>query len=248
LAKAPEKLLFSYLGQLVKRVPWDGSEVRGLEWSESEGLVVVGEDGGVRYFEALDGDSVSFTLGHGTEEHGVLSCRFWSHEFVALLGSNHLVVVNSYAELRLKLLASPPNETVYSWTLIPRTDSLSRSMEVLLAINSTIYIFDGTDFDNRGLGAGPFRHVGASPNGKFVALYTDDGKVWVVSSDFQKRLSEYDPKVKMAPKDMQWCGNDSVAFAWEDEVDLVILGQMEIEQVLLCPTPAACYLARMRWL
>ena len=108
-----------------------------------------------------------------------------------------------------------------AWSLIPPADSLSRSVEVLLAIGQTIYVVDATDCEDRGLDKGPFQHIAVSPNGKFVALYTDDGKVWVVSSDFQNRLSEYDSKAKATPKDMQWCGNDAVALAWEDEVHLV---------------------------
>jgi hypothetical protein len=61
--------VYSTAGKLIQRVPWDGGsegrgEVRGLGWSESEGLVVVGEDGGVRYFEGLGGDFVPFSLGH----------------------------------------------------------------------------------------------------------------------------------------------------------------------------------------
>jgi hypothetical protein len=61
--------VYSTAGKLIRRVPWDGGsdgrgEVRGLGWSESEGLVVVGEDGGVRYFEGLGGDFVPFSLGH----------------------------------------------------------------------------------------------------------------------------------------------------------------------------------------
>jgi hypothetical protein len=56
--------VYSAAGRLVRRVPWDSGEVRGLGWSESEGLVVVGEDGGVRYFEGLGGDFVPFSLGH----------------------------------------------------------------------------------------------------------------------------------------------------------------------------------------
>jgi len=60
-----------------------------------------------------------------------------------------------------------------------------------------------------------------SSNGKYAALYTEDGKVWVVTSDFQNRLSEYDSRAKTIPKDMQWCGNNAVALAWEDEVHMV---------------------------
>jgi vacuolar protein sorting-associated protein 16 len=140
---------------------------------------------------------------------------------VALLGNNHLVEVSNYNEPRPHLLAVPPNELITSWTLIPPGDSLSRSVEVLLGISQTLFVVDATEAEDRGLDRGPFQHVSVSPNGKCIALYTDDGKVWVVSSDFQNRLSEYDSKVKTIPKDLQWCGNDAIALAWEDEVHLV---------------------------
>ena len=141
---------------------------------------------------------------------------------VAILNNNQLIAVSQYADPRPKLLAaSPENETVYSWSLIPPAYTLSRSVEVLLAVGRTIYVIDSADADNRGLENGPFRHVCVSPNGKYIALYTDDGKVWVVTSDFQSKLSEYDSKAKTVPKDVQWCGNNSVALAWEDEVHMV---------------------------
>lgn len=151
----------------------------------------------------------------------MLSCRFWSTGFVALLGNNNLIEVSRYDEPRPKLLATPPDDEVVSWALIPPADSLSRSVEVLLAIGPTIYVVDATEAEDRALDKGPFQHIIVSPNGRFVALYTGDGKVWVVSSDFQNRLSEYDSKAKTNPKDMQWCGNDSVVLAWEDEVHLI---------------------------
>lgn len=157
----------------------------------------------------------------GAEEHGVASCRFWMSGFVALLGNNHLVSVTHYHEPRPKLLATPPSDTVHSWTIIPPSFTLSRSVEALLAIGQTINVVDASDSEDRLLQNGPFRLVSVSPNGKFVALYTDDGKVWVVSSDFQDKLSEYDSRVKTPPKDMQWCGNDAVVLAWDDEVHLI---------------------------
>lgn len=151
----------------------------------------------------------------------MVACRFWSHGFVALLGNNHLVQVSSYTEPRPQLLAFPPNENISSWTLIPPGDSLSRSVEVLLAIGKSLYVVDSTDAEDRGLDRGPFQHIAVSPNGRYVALYTEDEKVWVVTSDFQNRLLEYSSRVQTTPKDLQWCGNDAVALAWEDEVHLI---------------------------
>ncbi|KAF2434104.1 vacuolar protein sorting-associated protein 16 [Tothia fuscella] len=213
--------IYSCAGKLIRRINWDQGPIKGLGWSEDEKLLVVTNDGTVRVYEGLQTDFVPFTLGHGAEEHGVLSCSFYSTGFVALLGNNHLIEVSRYDEPRPHLLATAPDQAVVSWTLISPADSLSRSVEVLLAIGQTIYVVDASEAEDRGLDKGPFQHISVSPNGRFVALYTIDGKVWVVSSDFQDQLSEYDTKSKTNPKDMQWCGNDSVVLAWEDEVHLI---------------------------
>ncbi len=63
--------------------------------------------------------------------------------------------------------------------------------------------------------------MSVSPNGRFVTLYTEEGMVWVITTDFQDKVGEYDSKTKTIPKDVQWCGNDSVLLAWEDEVQMI---------------------------
>jgi vacuolar protein sorting-associated protein 16 len=151
----------------------------------------------------------------------VTACRFWFSGFVALLSNNTLVSVSSYGEPRPKTLARLPEGEVHSWSLIPPAYTLSRTVEVLLAIDRTIFVVDATEAEDRGLSDGPFKHVRVSPNGRFAALFTEDGKVWVVSSDFQNKLSEYDSKAKTLPKHVEWCGNDSVILAWEDEIHMV---------------------------
>jgi hypothetical protein len=181
----------------------------------------VTQDGTVRCYYGLQGDFVPFTLGHDAETLGVVSCRFYSTGFVALLGNNHLISVASYTEPRPKLLAIPPTEPVVSWSIIPPAYSLSRSVEVILAIGSTLYVVDATEAEDRNFDAGPFRHISVSPRAEFLAFYTEDGKVWVVSGDWSEKLSEYDSRVKTVPKDMQWCGSNAVALAWEDEIHLI---------------------------
>ncbi|KAF2259375.1 vacuolar protein-like protein sorting vps16 [Lojkania enalia] len=213
--------IYSCAGNLIRRINWDKGSIKGLGWSEDEKLLVVTEDGTVRCYYDLQGDFVPFSLGHGAEEHGVQSCKFYSSGFVALLGNNHLVSVSRYDEPRPKLLAIPPPDPVVSWAIIPPAYSLSRSVEVILAIGTTLYVVDATDAEDRDFSAGPFRHISVSPRGEFLAFYTDDGKVWVVSGDWSEKLSEYSSGVKTVPKDMQWCGSNAVALAWEDEVHLI---------------------------
>lgn len=213
--------IYSFSGKLIQEIPWDKGPIKSVGWSEDERLLVITEDGVVRMYSDLQSDFTQFSLGHGADEHGVQDCRFWSGGFVALLGNNSVVVVTRYDEPRPQLLASAPPGDVMSWTVIPPEHTSSRSVEVLLAIGQTVYVVDAVECEDRGLQAGPFKHISVSPNGKFIALYTEDGKVWVISSDFQNRLSEYESKARTPPKDLQWCGNNAVVLAWEDEIHLL---------------------------
>ncbi|PMD39185.1 vacuolar protein-like protein sorting vps16 [Hyaloscypha variabilis F] len=213
--------LYSCAGKLIRRINWDKGSIKGLGWSEDEKLLVVTADGTVRCYYDLQGDFTQFSLGHGAEEYGVTACRFYGTGFVALLSNNNLISVSRYDEPRPKLLATPPEGDVHSWTLIPPAYTLSRSVEVLLSIGQTIYVVDASESEDRMLDIGPFTHISVSPNGKFVALYTETGRAYVITSDFQNRLSEYDSKSRIPPKDVQWCGNDAVVIAWEDEVHVI---------------------------
>ncbi|RYP47332.1 hypothetical protein DL768_006583 [Monosporascus sp. mg162] len=217
----PSVDIYSCAGKLLKSIAWDKGSIKGLGWSEDEKLLVVGYDGTVRCYYGLQGDFTQFSLGREAEEFGVHSCRFYDHGMVALLTNNSLITVSSYDEPRPKALATPPEGEVHAWTIIPPSFTLSLTVEVLLSIGKTIYVVDATDCEDRFLDIGPFSHISVSPNGKFAALYVVDGKVHVITADFQSRLSEHDSKSQITPTYLQWCGNDAVVMAWEDEVNVV---------------------------
>ncbi|OJK01596.1 hypothetical protein ASPACDRAFT_26394 [Aspergillus aculeatus ATCC 16872] len=213
--------IYSCSGKLINRLNWEFGTIRGLGWSDREELLVITEDGTVRRYFGLHGDFTSFSLGNGAEEYGVRGCRFWTSGFVALLSNNQLVAVSNYDEPRPRLLAPCPEGEVSSWSLIPPAYTLSRSVEVLLAVDKTVYLVDPTEAEDKVLQNGPFKHASVSPTGRFVALITAEGKVWVVSSDFQSKYSEYDPESRVTPRTVDWCGDDAVVIAWEDEVHLI---------------------------
>ncbi|KAF7118876.1 hypothetical protein CNMCM5793_008508 [Aspergillus hiratsukae] len=213
--------IYSSSGKHINRINWEHGTIRGLGWSEKEELLVITEDGTVRRYFGLYGDFTSFSLGNGAEEYGVRACKFWNTGFVALLSNNQLIAVSNYDEPRPKLLAPCPEGEVSSWSLIPPPYTLSRSVEVLLAVDKTIFLIDSTEAEDKVLQNGPFKHASVSPTGRFVALYTAEGKVWVVSSDFQTKHSEYDPQSRVTPRTVDWCGDDAVVIAWEDEIHLI---------------------------
>ncbi|KAJ5587527.1 uncharacterized protein N7459_003292 [Penicillium hispanicum] len=213
--------VYSCSGKQIHRINWEQATIRGLGWSDKEELLVVSEDGTVRRYFGLDGEFTSFSLGNGAEEYGVRACQFWASGLVALLSNNQLIAVSKYDEPRPKLLAPCPEGEVSSWSLIPPAHTLSRSVEVLLAVDKTVFLVDSSDAEDKILQAGPFKHVSVSPTGRFVALFTGEGKLWVVSNDFQNKLSEYDSKARVPPSTVTWCGDDAVILAWEDEIHLV---------------------------
>ncbi|KAK4146116.1 putative vacuolar protein sorting-associated protein 16 [Dichotomopilus funicola] len=213
--------VYSCAGKLIRRINWDQGPIKGLGWSEDEKLLVVTAEGSVRCYYDLHGEFNQFSLGNAADEAGVKSCRFYGNGLVALLNNNSLVSVSSYDEPRPKLLAPPPEGQVHAWNIIPPAYTLSRSVEVLLSIGQTIYVSDATECEDRFLDIGPFAHIAVSPNGRFSALYTATGTAHVVTSDFQNRLSEHHSGSKIPPKYFEWCGNDAVVIAWEDEIHLV---------------------------
>jgi len=82
---------------------------------------------------------------------------------------------------------------------------------------------DATEVLDQMLQNGPFVHISVSPNGKYVTLCSVEGKVWVIRSDFQEKLSEYDTGTggEELPRAVEWCGNDSVVLAWDEEVHMI---------------------------
>ncbi|KAF5000719.1 hypothetical protein FGRMN_1560 [Fusarium graminum] len=188
--------IYSLAGQKLRSIPWDKGTIKGLGWSEDETLLVVTADGTLTRY------------------------RFYDHGMVALLGNNSLVAVSSYSEPRPKALAQTPEGEIHAWSIISPNHTLSRSVEVLLSVDKTVYVVDATDCEDRFLDIGPFSHISVSPDGRYVNLYAVNGKAHVISSDFQERLFEHDSDSQTPPLYVEWCGTDAL-IAWEDEVHII---------------------------
>ncbi|KAI9312452.1 Vps16, C-terminal region-domain-containing protein [Dichotomocladium elegans] len=133
-----------------------------------------------------------------------------------------LIAVTDFYEPRPKVMSDTGlTDEPHSWAVIPPQYTLSRHVEVLIATGSTILVVDSKETSDQRLQQGPFTKMSVSPNGRFLALFTSDGKLWVVSTDFQKNLSEYATKSKIPPQQLVWCGTDSVVLYWDKIVLMV---------------------------
>lgn len=220
--------IYTGAGALLHKIPWDNGRIRGLGWSKQEHLIVVSENGSARFYTDFDGNFTQFSLGKAAEAHGVVECRFWDEGFVALLSNNTFVSVSRYSpEPNPKMLAASDiiNEKgIHSWAIIPplpQLGQLGQHAEVVASVESTVLAIDTTDVRDKFIEDGPFSMIAVAPSADFIALFTPNGHLWVISSDFHRKLSDYDTKNKTQPRQLTWCGSDAVALVYDDEILLV---------------------------
>ncbi|KAI9340769.1 Vps16, N-terminal region-domain-containing protein [Zopfochytrium polystomum] len=212
--------LFSSAGKLIHQFEWEKGHIVGMGWTETEHLVCILESGVARLYD-LQGDFVQFSLGEDAKEFGILDCRIWETGLVVLTGNLKLWTVTDFLDPRPRALSDPGLTQECPWCIIPPQQTLSGHLEVLLAMNGSVVLVDATSAQDQMVQNGPFTALSISPNGKFLALFTAEGKLWVVSSDFQKNLAEFSTNSPEPPLQMSWCGTDSVILHWENIILVV---------------------------
>ncbi|KAG2036792.1 vacuolar assembling sorting protein VPS16 [Suillus americanus] len=217
--------VYSPAGEGLLLFSWDQGRIVRFGWTLDERLVVLNEEGVYRLYD-LQGDYQQFSLGNEAAELGIIDARIHENGLVALTGSLTLLEVKDWEGGRPLALANPGiSEPPHSWAVIPPDQSISRHVEVLLSVDATILAVDNLESADQRVARGPFLHVCPSPNGKFLALLTFSGTLWVVSSDFQRELVVLDTATVGAEgpvNQVEWCGNDAVLVTWNDLASLIL--------------------------
>ena len=96
---------------------------------------------------------------------------------------------------------------------------------MLLSVDASVVSVDNLEAVDQRLSRGPFTHMAPSPNGKSLALLTETGTLWVVATDFQRNLAEFNTNSVVGAegpvRQVEWCGNDAILVTWEALVLLV---------------------------
>ncbi|KAI0743728.1 vacuolar protein sorting-associated protein 16 [Daedaleopsis nitida] len=217
--------VYSPSGEPLLVFSWDQGKIVRFGWTGDERLVVLNEEGVYRIYN-LQGEYQQYSLGSEAGELGIVDARIHETGLVALTGSLTFLEVKEWQGAKCLTLANPSlSQPPQSWTVIPPDQTISRHVEVLLSVESTIYSVDNLESVDQRISRGPFAHMSPSPNGKSLALLTFSGLLWVVSTDFQRSLAEFDTSsVAGASGDVhqvEWCGNDAVLVTWSSLAVLV---------------------------
>lgn len=200
------------------------------------------------------------SLSQEATDTGVNDAKIWEDGVVAVSGAGKFiewrfprkareedVIGDAEFVSQPQVLATPglslgPSHLPSAWCVIDPAVSTSGLPEVLISspTSDTIISLDSVSGStDMKLSRGPFSAIRPSPNGKLLAVLTVDRKLWVVSSDFQRSLSEFDVTqcdayqsaasstgAEAGMRDsgirqIEWCGNNTVAIAWESEVLMI---------------------------
>ncbi|KAI0701369.1 vacuolar protein sorting-associated protein 16 [Cytidiella melzeri] len=217
--------VYSAAGEGILLFSWDQGKIVRFGWTADEQLAVLNEEGTYRVYD-LQGDYRQYSLGSEAAELGVIDARIHETGLVALTGTLSLLEVKGWEGGKPLTLANPGiSQPPHSWAVIAPDLNISRHVEVLLSVDSTVYSVDNLESTDQRLSRGPFSHLAPSPNGKNLALLTFSGTLWVVSTDFQRSLADFDTKTAAGAsgevRQVEWCGNDAVLLTWETMVMLV---------------------------
>ncbi|TFY64524.1 hypothetical protein EVJ58_g2580 [Rhodofomes roseus] len=204
---------------------WDQGKIVRFGWTHDERLAVLNDEGVYRLYD-LQGDYAQYSLGNEAAEMGIIDARIHESGLVALTGSLTLLEAKGWDGGKPMTLANPGlSQPPHSWAVVPPDLTISRHVEVLLSVDSSIYSVDNLESVDQQLSRGPFTFLAPSPNGKSLALLTYSGLLWVVSADFQRSLAEFNTAdVAGAVGDVsqvEWCGNDAVMVTWDGLAVLV---------------------------
>ncbi|GLC37683.1 hypothetical protein PLESTM_000635700 [Pleodorina starrii] len=111
-------------------------------------------------------------------------------------------------------------------TVLDPRYTLSSGVEVLAAVGGSLWQLDeasATDHYPPALRtAGGAVHLEVSPDGAFLAVYTRDERLLVMSADLTRQLTDVETRgSESPPTGLHWVGSDAVLLTWPDTAVLV---------------------------
>ncbi|KAK9132536.1 hypothetical protein Scep_012064 [Stephania cephalantha] len=218
--------IYNSAGLLISSTRWDrpGGRLIALAWSDDTSLLCAIQDGSLHRFSARGDPLPDPPLSFGPEcsDQNVSECVFWGNGAVCLTEANQIFCIPDFKNPRACKLADPElEEFPLCVAVIEPQYTMSGNVEVLLGVGDHVLVVDEDGVQQVGAGLGPVQKMAVTQNGKLIALFTHDGRLLVVSSDFSKILFEYNCESALPPEQLAWCGLHSVLLYWDDELLMV---------------------------
>ncbi|EEC14016.1 vacuolar protein-sorting protein, putative, partial [Ixodes scapularis] len=198
--------LFSASGQTLGNIRHDTGIIVAMGWSNTESLVCVQKDGVIIEYNLLGKILETFTMGQVPKDTNVLDCKIFTTSqrtgVGVLTGSYSFFLVESISSHKTWQLPEVPGS---SWTIIAD----EQGTRVVVAKDDKIFVLDPRG-STRCIEETPpittmFKAVtemAVSFDYRNIALFLDDGHLWIGTSDLRSTLCELDTKEKSRPKQL----------------------------------------------
>lgn len=221
--------IYTAAGFYVNSIKWDKGRIVALGWTDEEMLVVVSEDANVNIFNVYQGAfDKQFTLGQIAVTAGIREAKICpdGRGLVVLTNDDRFFSVANFQDPKPRRLASfkdhsQPAEgaqtdafAVTSWDIHLN----ERSIEVIVAARNNIWVLDPNEAWEPVLSESqmvPYTAMSVSPSGRLLALFSDTGKIWVLSTNFEENITTFDTRSRVPPRQLEWCGSDSIVAYWD---------------------------------
>lgn len=195
-------------GVLLAESVWKnpGGRLVGMSWTDDLTLACLVQDGTLYRYnlrgEPLDSPPIS--LGRECSDQNVADCVFWGNGVVCITESNQLFCVADFANPRPAQLADPGiEEPPLCMAVIEPQYTMSGNVEVLLGLSGDGdgegYVLAVEEDAVQRLGEevlrGPLQKMAVSRDGQWLASFTHDGKLLVLTSNLRQVIIEHECEV-----------------------------------------------------
>uniref|UniRef100_A0A3B5MQQ4 Vacuolar protein sorting-associated protein 16 homolog n=1 Tax=Xiphophorus couchianus TaxID=32473 RepID=A0A3B5MQQ4_9TELE len=268
----PQLEIYSASGASIASFPWKSGPVVHLGWSVNDELLCVQEDGTVLIYDLFGSFKRHFSMGQEVVQSQVLEAKVFHSPYgtgVAIVtGSSRFTLATNIEDLKLRRLPEVPGlqGQPSCWAVLTQ----DRQTKVLVSSGPELYVLDNTSCTAvypPGLSpqAGSIVHMSVSFSYKYLALFTETGRLWsgtslplqlpvclltfepVYLSRCRRPRSQQPSVVLMWDRLLLVVGscNDTIQFPLEDQS--VLVGELDgvriigsISQELLQEVPLVC--------
>lgn len=148
---------------------------------------------------------------------------------VVLTNAEQFFMVANFDEPRVRQMADIPSPdpeapaaptpglpTVTSWVVHLNVEE--RNIEVIAAAHRALFVLDTNEARFPSLMQGqqvPYERMSISPSGRLIALFGNSKINVRLTTDLTAEITSFDTMSKVAPRQLEWCGSDSVVAYWD---------------------------------
>ncbi|XP_041994658.1 protein VACUOLELESS1-like [Salvia splendens] len=216
--------IFTSSGRLTAETVWrnPGGRLIGMSWTDDLTLACITQDGTVYSYNIHAELLGTFSLGKECFENSVVECLFWGNGVVCITEAFEILAVPDFKMPKaVKLADCNLEELPHCMAVIEPQYTKSGDVEVLLGVGDHVLLVDEEGVQTLAAGIGPLQKMVLSRKGEFVASFTHDGRLLVMSSDFSKEFIDYTCESALPPDQLAWCGSDTVLLYWDDMLLMV---------------------------